>query len=127
MTKLYDATNVTMTLPANSVAAELTMCGQKANSIIVTNATGGAVVPTTNYSTSQSVGNDGYLAAKITPSGSTYASRSVNISCNYEQKGYIPEAGGRGIISLVAVFAVLLIIVAALPDLRNGVIDFVKG
>ena len=127
MTNLDNAYNVTMTLPASNITSELSMCGQKVNTITVTNATGGTVVTASNYTTSQSIGADGYLAAKITPStASRYASTSVNVSCNYEPDGYIAESGGRAVVGLIAIFMALLILVAALPNLKDKFFDFIK-
>lgn len=128
MTKTFDSTNVTMTLPAVTATSELPMCGQKAISIIITNATGGATVPATNYTVTQSQGIDGYLVAKVTTaSQSFYASKSVNVTCNYEPKGYINESGSRGIVALIAVFLAILIAVAAMPNVRDKFFDFLKG
>lgn len=128
MTQTYSIVNQTMTLPAVTATSELTMCGQRATSITITNATGGATVPTTNYTVSQSPGTDGYLAAKVTTaSQSYYAGKSVNVSCAYEPKGYISEGGSRGIVALIAVFMAMLIAVAAMPNVRDKFFDFLKG
>ena len=127
MTKTSTSVNRTMTLPAVTATSELTMCGQKALSYTLTNATGGGVVPTSNYTVTQSTGTDGYLAAKVTTaSQSAFASKSVNVTCTYEPKGYIAESSGRGIVALIAIFMALLIVIAAMPNVRNGVLDFFR-
>jgi len=127
MTKLSNSYNQTMTLPANGETSELTMCGQRAVSYIITNATSGAIVPTTNYTISQGIGTDGYLAAKITTTTSPYAQKSVNVSCEYEPKGYIPESGSRGIVSLIAIFSAFLIVIAAFPNIRDKIFGDIIG
>jgi len=124
MTKTFDSVNATMTLPAAGVYSELTMCGQKALTNTVQNATGAGGVSTNNYTITQATGADGYLAAKITTTpGSPFAGRSVNVSCNYEPKGYVTDGAGRSMVSLIAIAMALLIIVAAVPNLRNGILD----
>jgi len=128
MTKTGTNNNKTMNMPGQGATAEITTCGQKALTYTITNATGGEIVPTTNYTISQSAGTDGYLAAKVTTgTTSNYANRSVNVSCTYEPKGYVVEGGSRAIVGLVAIFAAMLILVAALPDIKNGILDLVRG
>lgn len=125
MTKTFDAVNTTMVFPADGATSELTMCGQEVNTIVVENTTN--TVPTTNYTITSSAGTDGYLAAKITGAAGPFGGTSVNITCNYDPKGYITEGGSRGIVTIIAIFLALLIVVAALPNLRNGVVDFFKS
>ena len=129
MTQTFTSINVTMTMPAASSTSELTMCGQEARSYVLTNATNPAgVVPTTNYTVSSSAGSDGYLAAKITTaSQSAFAGRSVNVTCTYEPKGYIDDSGSRAIVALVAIAFALLIVVAAIPNLRDKLFDAVRS
>ena len=128
MTKTYDHYNFSVTLPAEGASTEVAGCGQKIVSITITNRTDGAVVPSTNYTTSQAVAaGDGYLIAKIAVTKSDYKSQAVNVSCNYQSRGYIEEGGTRGIVVLIAVFLALLIMIAAMPDLRNSFFDAIKG
>lgn len=129
MTRTFDSVNVTMTLPAASSTSELTMCGQRAaGTVQIVNASNGVVVPTNNYTVSQSAGTDGYLAAKITTSANSwFASKSVNVTCyGYEPKGYVSESGSRALVGLIAIAFALLILVAAIPNLRNGLMDMIK-
>ena len=128
MTKTFTSASTTITLPAGGATTEITPCGQKALTITIINATGGETITATNYTLSQSVGTDGYLAAKLTVAASSpYASKSVNYTCTYEPKGYIEDGGSRAIIGLVAIAMALLIMIAAMPNLKNGLIDFIKG
>lgn len=127
MTKTGESINQTMTLPAVTATSEISTCGQKALTYTLTNATGGGIVPTTNYTITQSAGSDGYLAAKVTTaSQSAFAGRSINVTCTFEPKGYVADSAGRGIVALIAIFMALLILVAAIPDIRNGVLDFIR-
>ena len=124
MTKTSAAVNVSMTLPADGATSELTMCGQKALTIAIINQSDRVVVPTSNYTTSQSPGTDGYLAAKVTTTSSLlFAGKAVNVSCTYEPKGYIAESGSRGIVVVISIFMALLILVAAMPNVREFIVD----
>lgn len=128
MTKTFTNTNVSFTFPTNTTTQDLTPCGQRAISNTITNASGGEVIQAANYTISQGGGSDGYLSARIVAVGATkYQGTSANISCEYEPRGYISDGGSRAIVGLIAIFFALLIVVSALPDLRNGVIDFFKG
>lgn len=126
MTRTSSSANVTITMPADGATSELTMCGQRSTAIAIINRTTGSVVPTTNYTVTQSIGTDGYLAAKLTTTSSKYAGVAVNVSCDYEPKGYISEGGSRAMVGLIAIAMALLILVAAIPNIRNGVLDFIK-
>lgn len=129
MTQTYTSLNTTITLPAVTATSEIPSCGQRVvTNLGVVNSSSGVAVPATNYTVSQSTGTDGYLAAKITTaSQSAYAGRSVNVSCVYEPKGYVSESGGRAIVGLIAIAFGLLILVAALPNVRGFIGDLIKG
>jgi len=125
MTKTFDTRNVTVTFPNNGTVLELSACGQKVISGTIINSTSLVVVPTTNYSFSQRPSTtDGYLVATLnaTLAGhSGYSGKTVNVSCNYQPRGYIEDAGSRGIVVLIAIFMALLIAVSASPDLREWI------
>ncbi len=111
LTQTQNSGNVTFTLPANAASSQLTMCGQKAVSIAVTNITDGVTVPATNYTTSSVVSTtQGVLVAQITTTASSYASLPVNVSCNFEPMGYIEDTGGRAIAGIIGLFSVLAIL-----------------
>lgn len=124
LTKTQDAINQSFTFPANGATAELTICGQKVLTNTITNQTSGAIVPTSNYTITQSIGSDGYLAAKLNTTFSGYAGRATNVTCNFQPKGYVDDGATRGIINLIAIFMVLLIIVCAVPQTREGFMSF---
>jgi hypothetical protein len=130
MTKTNSLTNTSFTMPDTGVTSELSICGQKVISIALNNATNGtySAVPSNNYTTSQRASTtDGYLVSTLTTTVSVYSNQTVNVTCDYQPRGYISDSGSRGIVSLIAVFMALLIMIAAMPNLRNGVMDFVKG
>lgn len=130
MTTTYTATNTSFTMPAAAATAELTPCGQKIVSglVIVNSSNATQIVTSSNYTTSQSAGRDGYLAAQITTdSNAKFAGLGVNVSCVYEQKGYVSDSGTRAIVPIIAIMMALLIVVAAIPPLRDKFFDFIKG
>ena len=130
MTQTFTAQNQTMVMPAAGATSELTMCGQKALTstyFVITNATTGVLVPSGNYTISQSVGTDGYLAAKITTVQSLSASKNINVSCAYQPKGYLEDGANRSIVGLIALAFTLLILVAAIPNIRNKAMDFMRS
>lgn len=122
-----DIRNVTYTMPVAGSSVEITHCGQEILTGIITNATSGATVPATNYTLTTTAGADGYLAAFVQHDGGGYASQTVNVTCSsFEPKGYVNESGTRGIVVLIGIFFALLIAATALPNVRNGVLDFFK-
>lgn len=129
MTKTTSVTNATMTMPAASATADMTPCGQRAITYVLNNASwGNETIPTTNYTVTQGTGSDGYRAARITTTAnSVYASQSVKVTCTYEPKGYIAESSSRGIVGLIAIFMAILILVAALPPVKDKLFDFIRS
>lgn len=130
MTQTFTSQNQTMVMPAAGATSELTMCGQKALTstyFIVTNASTGLTVPSTNYTITQSAGNDGYLTAKITTVQSLSATKNINVSCAYQPKGYLEDGANRSIVSLIAIAFALLILVAAIPNIRDKAMDFIRS
>ena len=122
MTQKVTVANQTVTLPAAGSIVGLT--GQAIESVIVTNASDGAVVPATNYTTQSRVVSNGALTANLLSNGGLFVSKSVNVSYIYEPAGYETSSGGRALISLIAIFMALAVAVVALtPTFRNGVLD----
>ena len=96
-------TNNTITLA--SVNSTVNLNGQAASSVILINATSGAVVPTNSYTVNNYVLSNGVLTTNIkTLDGAAYASRSVNASYVSEPYGYATNGGTRSIINLIAIF-----------------------
>lgn len=127
MTQISTAANVSFTLPANNTVADLTPCGQKNTSVVVIySPDGGSILPAANYSVTQEAGTDGFLAAriKLLNVNTTWASHPANVSCSYQPKGYIDDGGSRAIVGLIAIFMALLIMISAMPNVREGIADF---
>lgn len=126
MTQTQQSGNQTFTLPSAGQTSELSVCGQRAVTTVLTNRTSGATIPTNNYTISQSLGVDGYLAAKITSAAGPFAGTPVNVSCTFEPKGYISDGGSRTVTALIGIFMALIILACALPDTRNQVFDLFR-
>jgi len=120
MTRTGTSTNVAFAIGTGTAAKTLTPCYQKAmtTSLEYGNASGGAIA-TGNYTITQNTGTDGYLEAKITLTNTSSLGATVNVTCTYEPKGYVESGGGRAIVGLIAIFMALLIMLAAVPDLRE--------
>lgn len=114
-----------VTFPTNTTA--LTLNGQAVESVVVINGT--TTVAAGNYTVSNRVVSNGQLIATIIGVGANpYSGNSVNISYTYEPFGYATDGGTRSILSLVLIFVGLAIaIIALVPALRSGVVDFIGG
>lgn len=127
MTKTSATINKSFTMPAVGSSSELTMCGQKALTYSIVNATDHINIPTTNYTITQSTGVDGYLTAKVTTAAGGFGSKAVNVTCTYEPKGYITDSGSRGIVAIIAIFMAILIMIAAMPNIRDKLFDAIRS
>lgn len=138
LANIQTTTNASFTMPANGSTKDLTPCGQLNTTAIKvynqTNGTGGSsaypFVTATNYSVTQATGNDGFLSARIKCTAGAvdyFCGHNVNVTCSYQPKGYITDSAGRGIALMIPIFAALLIMIAAIPDLREWVINKVGG
>jgi len=125
VTQTFDVDNETHTFPENGTNLQLT--GQAISNVEVTNASGGEVVPTSNYSIYNRLNVNGVLTAGITGDGSAYHGNSTNISFTYEPFGYDTNSGGRAIAGLIIIFAALAIAVFTLiPTLKSGVLEMLR-
>lgn len=112
--------NVSFVPANNGTAKELTMCGQKVDTIAIWNGTNN-LVSATNYTTTQAVGADGFISSFLTTTGSSlYNGVTLKVTCTYQAKGYITDSAGRGVARLIAIFLALLIMASVIsPDLRK--------
>ena len=117
------ASNTTITMPADGVVLDLE--GQNyLSGFVMTNATGGEVVPATNYTIGEGVSTStGVLSVQLTGAASTYSGTSVNVSYEYGPDGYISSSGSRGVAGIILIFFALAIAVVALsPTLRSKIL-----
>lgn len=99
--------------------------GQAVSNVLVTNATNGAIVPASNYTIVNYDASTGVLRSYlVNKTGPWKGGESVNVSYTYEPLGYAKESGTRSVIPLIAIFAALAIVAAAMiPALKSGVLD----
>jgi len=113
--------NSSQTAPAVNVTLELT--GQDLLSTpIVTNATGGEVINTANYTFDTGVSTiTGWKTVQYTTlDGSSYASQPINVSYSYGPDGYANNSGARSIALLIVIFsAIAIAVVAIVPVMRE--------
>lgn len=116
--------NSTVTFPA--AAANLTLNGQAVSNVIVTNSTSGAVVPSSNYTTTNyALDSNGQLYSYLTAGTGYYNSKSVNISYTTEPLGYAKESGSRAMIGLIAIFSAVAVLGVIIWKIYNdGLLDF---
>ena len=128
LTQTSAIANITVTFPTNGTILEIPVCGQRVISGSLLNATGTNLVATSNYTFNQRISTgDGYLVATLNVTiakESPWSGKSVNVSCAYAPRGYLEDGGSRGIVILIAIFMSLLILVSAVPNLREQARDF---
>lgn len=114
------------TFPNSSAATTyITLNGQAASSVVIRNATGALAIPSSNYSVTNYIVDNGALVTRLTAVDPTYAGYSVKVNYTSEPFGYDTNAGGRAVSSLIILLSALaLAIVVLVPVIRNGLIDF---
>lgn len=130
MTSTYKVENYTVTL--GNAGTYVDLKGQEyIGSLFIYNDTGTGivVVDSTNFTVQEAVSSTtGYKRIQITPvPKSAYNGSLINVSYIAGLEGYVDDAGARSIVGLIIVFACLLIAVSAMPNVREGIMDFVKG
>lgn len=115
---LVTVTNSTQTMPATG--SKLILTGQEyATTAIITNATSGTTVPTTNYTIAEEVRTtDGYKGIVVTSLGNDYSSRSVNVSYGYYPDGYVDNSAGRSITGLIVLLGAIAIALVILSGVK---------
>jgi len=114
-----------VTIPAGVIGTVTEVTGQELVDTLTAIQQGTAiVVPEANYTLYEckktSDGNKGICYANVLTSNNT----GVNVSYTYYPTGYIDNAGGRGMASLIPIFAALAIAIIALgPVLKSGVLE----
>lgn len=95
------------------------------STFLAINQTNGATIASGNYTILNNRIVNGELRAVINASGErAVAGQQWNVSYTFQPVGYIPDAGGRSIAGLIAIFMALgIMVVALIPTLRSGVMD----
>lgn len=97
--------------------------------IVITNASSGTLVPSTNYTVTNYVVSNGQLVTTITSLGGAggWQGKSINVSSStVEPFGYDTSAGGRAVTSLIVIFAALALAVGVLSYImKDKVFDMI--
>lgn len=103
VTQTRNVVNQTVTLGAVTL-----LQGQAANNLVLRNATGGEIVPTTNYTLVNYDVSTGVLRSYVVKGSSPYS--VVNATYVSEPLGYSTDAGARAVTGLIAIFAAVAVI-----------------
>ena len=126
MTNTFTITNQSVTTAANGQYVDLT--GQELiGSASVNNMTYAgtnqiAVTIEEGISTAT-----GYKRVRMKTNNATWASKPINVTYTYGSEGYVDDAGGRAMVTIIMLgFALLLMVIAIVPTFRSGLLNFVK-
>ena len=98
------------------------------SSVVIYNETGDAIVGATNYTVTNNVVYNGQEAVKITPATVPNAYNYKWLISGVAQPLGYADSTTRSIVPLIVIFGALAIAVVALvPALRSGVVDFIKN
>jgi len=115
------ATNVTYTAPANGARIDLT--GQDLLSTpVVHNATTGTVILAGNYTIDEIVSTStGVKTISLQVDSTDQQSLDWNVSYTYGADGYVNSSGARAMVSLIAIFFALAVVVITIgPVVKEG-------
>jgi|TARA_Y100000034_G_C6829269_1_gene374190 hypothetical protein len=127
VTQLGAISNDSITLPANGSSTVLS--GKVISGFTAINASTGEIVNANNYTLNNNEVVNGVLQASISPTvDSNMFSHAINVTYTFQPLTYASEGGTRGIVPLIAIFMALAIALLALvPVLKSGALDFIKG
>lgn len=119
--------NTTITAPASGSDHVFTAY-RSIEDVIITNATGGEVIPATNYTITNNGLNNGNLVVLMTIENTAYAGTTWNVSSDTAQRtDYIDSSGARAIANLIPLlFALAIAVIMLLPTLKSKIIDNLK-
>lgn len=113
--------NFTYTLPAAGSSNFVEGIEAWGDDVVITNATGGETIPSTNYTITDRQLQNGALGSTIAvDDDSAYGSASANISGTWYPNTYDENSGNRAVIALVAVFFAIAIFVVALVAVKES-------
>lgn len=113
-TNTFTLRNYTFTFPAAGSTVDL--YGQELiNTPGIINRSNGAVVPASNYTIAEGISSvDGLKRIRLTANAGYFNNVVTNASYDYGHVGYIDDAGGRSVASLIPIFAAIALLVTAL-------------
>jgi len=119
--------NVTLDTVVNETAQYLTDY-RSITDVVVQNQTGGVLITSGNYTITNNFihPTSGALSVRIVPDTSADLKSTWFVSGTAQPLTYIPDAGGRAMVGLIAIFFALAVLVVALtPSLRGGLMDLI--
>lgn len=120
LTTTQSETNDTVTFPNNG--STLTLNGQAlVGSLVAHNTTDGAVIPATNYTTTDLVQVGGEYRLVLTNNDEAWNGLDVNLSYTYEPVGYNRDSGARGVAPLPLLFFAFALFAAAAFGVREWI------
>ena len=126
MTSTRDVPVTTLITCAN--ATTVTLQGKSITNFAPINRSTGDAVTATNYTVNNNVIlSDGTIGATVTwKQGAYLKTNDCNVSYTYQPLGYIPEAGARGIASIIIIFlAIAVFVIALVPTMRNPAMEMI--
>ena len=130
------ATETTATnLVVSTAGVTTTLTGKHTTDFVAVNASGAGAANAADYTVNNEVIlADGTIGSTVlwktstaTDNFTTGAGAKVNVTYTYQPLGYLPDAGSRGIASVIIIFlAIAIFVIALVPALRNDVIGMVK-
>lgn len=130
LARLQQTDNVSFAVPTGATWFDLVTCGQtNVSNVRVFNRTGDIEISAGSFNVRQGTSSiDGFLVTQIRnvtlySTGAQAVATTLNVTCNYQPRGYITDSGARGVALLIPVFLAIAIAFAAIPDLR----EWVKG
>lgn len=120
-TSTFRVDNTTVTAPAVNATLDLVGRGLVTR-IAVLNATNVTAVDNINMILQTGTGTTGLNSVQLTlnDSASEFAGKSVNVSYTYEPDGFVSNASGGAIVSLITLFAALGLLVFVIALLFTG-------
>lgn len=120
----------TVTTPSNVTVAGASfdsggsayaLAGHDVTNLIVTNASGGMILNSANYTvTTRVIQSNGNVRDTIIPTiASEFNKTSVNLTYTYSPDGYVDDSAGRAIAGLIVLFTVLAIVMYSIPSIKE--------
>ncbi len=119
MTNTIEVANESLTTVVNGTPQYLTNY-RALSSVVIYNETGDVIVGSGNYTIANNVVYNGALAVEITPDATAIWKSAWQISGTAQPLTYVPDSGGRAMVSLIVIFFALAIAAASLYPVMNN-------
>ncbi len=126
MTNTVEVANESLTTVVNGTPQYLTNY-RALSSVVIYNETGDIIVDSGNYTIANNVVHNGALAVEITPDATAIWKSAWQVSGTAQPLTYVPDSGGRAMVSLIVIFFALAVAVVALYPVFSSKILEVTG